>query len=51
MNAWIVGIFVAMLYLHLFNAIAKMYLDSGRSLGLSDLYRRFLPPVKISIEL
>lgn len=51
MNAWIVGIFVAMLYIHLFNAIANMYFDSGRSLGLSDLYRRFLPPVKISIEL
>ncbi len=51
MNAWIVGIFVAMLYVHLFNAIARMYLDSGRSLGLTDLYRRFLPPMKISIEL
>jgi hypothetical protein len=51
MNMWIVGIFVAMLYVHLFNAIAKMYLDSGRSLGLHDLYRRFLPPVKISIEI
>ena len=51
MNVWIVGIFVAMLYIHLFNAIAKMYLNSDRTLGLYDLYRRFLPPVKISIEL
>jgi hypothetical protein len=51
MNAWIVGIFVATLYVHLFNAIARAYLDADRRLGLYDLYRRFLPPVKISIEL
>ena len=51
MNGWIVSIFVATLYIHLFNAIAKLYLDSGRSLGLMDLYRRFFPPVKVSIEL
>lgn len=51
MNAWIVAIFVATLYIHLFNAIAKLYLDSGRMLGLTDLYRRFFPPVKVSIEL
>ena len=51
MNAWITAIFVATLYIHLFNAIAKMYLDSGRMLGLSDLYRKVMPPVKIQIEL
>jgi hypothetical protein len=51
MNGWIVSIFVATLYIHLFNAIAKMYLDSDRMLGLTDLYRRVMPPVKISIEL
>lgn len=51
MKGWIVSIFVATLYIHLFNAVAKMYLDSGRLLGLSDLYRRFVPPVKVSIEL
>ena len=51
MNGWIVSIFVATLYIHLFNAIANLYLDSGRTLGLTDLYRRFFPPVKVSIEL
>ena len=51
MNGWVVSIFVATLYIHLFNAIAKMYLDSGRTIGLSDLYRRVIPPVKVSIEL
>ena len=51
MNAWIVAIFVATLYIHLFNAIARLYLDSGRIMGLTDLYRRFFPPIKVSIEL
>jgi hypothetical protein len=51
MNSWIVSIFVTTLYIHLFNAIAKMYLESGRLLGLSDLYRKVIPPVKVSIEL
>ena len=48
---WIVVLIVILLYVHLFNAIANLYFDSGRSLGLHDLYRRFLPPVKISIEI
>ena len=51
MNGWIVSIFVTTLYIHLFNAIAKMYLESDRTLALSDLYRRVMPPVKIQIEL
>ncbi len=51
MNGWIVSIFVTTLYIHLFNAVANMYLDSGRTLALSDLYRRVVPPVKVSIEL
>ena len=51
MNGWIVSIFVVTLYVHLFNAIARMYLDSGRTLGISDLYRRVMPPIKVSIEL
>lgn len=38
---WIVAIFVIMLYIHLFNAIAPMYLESGRTLKLTDLLRRF----------
>lgn len=48
---WIVVLFVVVLYVHLFNAIATMYFDSGRLLGLADLYRRVMPPVNISIEL
>jgi hypothetical protein len=51
MNRWIVSIFVVTLYIHLFNAIANMYLDSDRTLQLGDLYRKVVPPVKLSIEL
>jgi hypothetical protein len=51
MSPWIVSIFVATLYVHLFNAIARTYLDSDRTLRLTDLYRRFFPPLKVSIEL
>jgi hypothetical protein len=51
MNSWIVSIFVATLYIHLFNAVAKMYLDSDRTLKLTDLYRKVMPPIKVSIEL
>ena len=50
MSAWIVAILVATLYLHLFNTIAKLYFAADRSLTVSDLWRRFVPPVKISIE-
>ena len=51
MNPWMVSIFVATLYIHLFNAIAKMYLASDRKMTFTDLYRKVLPPLKISIEL
>lgn len=50
MNSWIVAAVVILLYVHLFNTIAKLYLQSGRTLTLSDLWRRFVPPIKISIE-
>jgi hypothetical protein len=48
---WILVILVVLLYVHLFNAIARLYFESGRSLTLRDLWRRFFPGVKIQIEL
>jgi len=51
MKNWVVSVFVVLLYVHLFNAIAKLYLDSDRRMGVSDLYRRVIPPIKVSIEL
>lgn len=50
MSSWIVSLVIVLLYVHLFNTIARMYLDSNRQLTLSDLWRRFVPPIKIHIE-
>lgn len=48
---WIIAIVVVMLYVQLFNILATKYFESGRTLTLADLYRRFVPPVKITIEM
>lgn len=42
---------VSFLYVHLFNKIAGMYFDSGRTLTLEDLYRRIVPPTDFHIQL
>ena len=42
---------VLITYIHLFNAIATLYLDSGRQLELSDLYRRVVPPMEFSVKI
>jgi hypothetical protein len=48
---WVIVILVTLLYVHLFNALARLYFESGRTLALKDLWRRFFPGVKIHIEL
>ena len=48
---WIIVVLVALLYIHLFNAIAKWYLESNRTLTLRDLWRRFFPPIDFHIQL
>jgi hypothetical protein len=42
---------VVILYVHLFNKIANLYFDSGRTLTLGDLYRRVVPPTDFHIQL
>lgn len=37
---WIVAVLVILLYVHLFNIVAPMYLDSGRTMTLVDLWER-----------
>lgn len=49
MNAWIVAIFVVMLYIQLFNVIARMYFDSGSKMTWFELYRKIVPPFKIEL--
>jgi hypothetical protein len=48
---WVVGILVVLLYVHLFNAIAPLYFDSGSTLTLGQLWRHVVPPLGIQITL
>jgi hypothetical protein len=48
---WLVFLVVLILYVHVFNAIAKLYFESDRQLTLKDLWRRFFPSMKITIEM
>lgn len=47
---WIVFLMVLVLYIHVFNAIANLYFESDRKLTLKDLWRRFFPSFKVTIE-
>jgi hypothetical protein len=47
---WLIFLVVLILYVHVFNAIATLYFESERTLTLKDLWRRFFPGVKITIE-
>jgi hypothetical protein len=48
---WVIVAGVAILYVHIFNAIAKLYLESNRTLTLKDLWRRWVPPTDIHIQI
>ena len=48
---WLLVAVVLLLYVHLFNAIARLYFESGRTLTLRDLWRRFFPGISIRIDL
>ena len=49
MPTWIVALLVIFLYVHLFNVVARMYLDSERTLTLHDLWRKIVPPITIQL--
>ena len=38
-------------YIHVFNKVATIYLDSGRTLQWSDLYRKVVPGVEITLKI
>ena len=48
---WVIIVAVVLLYVHLFNALASLYFESDRMMSWHDLYRRFMPPVKVTVEL
>ena len=44
---WLIVVLVAFLYIHLFNALAHMHFTSELTLG--TLWRRFFPPLTITL--
>lgn len=48
---WVIAILVALLYVHLFNAIAPLYFASDSTLTLGQLWRQVVPPLGIQITL
>lgn len=48
---WVIGILVTLLYVHLFNAIAPLYFESGSTLTLGQLWQHIVPPLGIQITL
>jgi hypothetical protein len=40
---WVVALLVLLFYVHLFNRVAALYLASGRTLALDDLWTRWIP--------
>lgn len=50
MSQWLVFLVVAVLYVHLFNALATLYFESERKLTWRDLYRRFVPPAEFTLR-
>lgn len=48
---WVVFLVMLLLYVHLFNAIAKMYFDSDQKMTWKDLYRKVMPPIHINIQI
>ena len=47
---WLIIVLVALLYVHLFNALARAYLDSEQTMTLGDLWRRFFPTISLRLE-
>lgn len=50
MKSWLIFLAVLVLYVHLFNAIARQFFESGQTLTLGSLWRHIVPAGKITIE-
>jgi hypothetical protein len=48
---WLIPLGIALFYVHVFNAVARLYFESEGTLTLRDLWRRFLPPIDLRIQL
>ena len=47
---WLIVVLVALLYVHLFNALARLSFESEHTLTLGDLWRRFFPVISLRLE-
>lgn len=50
MKAWLIFLAVLVMYVHLFNATAQQYLETGQTIGLGNIWRQFVPNGKVTIE-
>lgn len=50
MENWLIFLAVLVMYVHLFNATAQQYLETGQTLGMGDIWRKFVPAGKVTIE-
>lgn len=46
---WMIVVLVGMLYVQLFNQVARMYFNSERTMTLYSLYRHFVPPMTLTL--
>jgi hypothetical protein len=50
MKAWLIFLAVSVMYVHLFNATARQYLETGHTRSVGDLWRQVVPSGKVTIE-
>jgi hypothetical protein len=48
---WLILIAVLVMYVHVFNVVANLYFESNRTLTLNDIWKKFAPPLRVTIEL
>jgi hypothetical protein len=51
MEPFAIVAFVLIAYVNIFNEIAKIYFDSGRTMTWFDFYRYFVPSLEIRLAL
>jgi len=51
MERLLLTIVLIVAYVFIFNKIAKAYFETNGKMTWSDVYREFMPPLKIHIEL
>jgi hypothetical protein len=50
MKTWLIFLSVLVLYVHLFNSVARQYFDSERTLTPTAVWRRLVPSGRVILE-